>query len=93
MTADVHAEPARVFVMPVRQAADRGPVAVGQVLAEVVPMAAFRRPAFSQAAGTELARRLAALRAIGAWRRANQDALFELDLATAERINLEFGVR
>lgn len=92
MTATIHAESADVLAMPVRQAVNRGPVAVGQVLAEVVPMAAFRQPAFSQASGTEPARRLAALRAIGAWRRANPDAPFELDLAAAERISREFGL-
>ena len=92
MTATIHAESADVLAMPVRQAVNRGPVAVGQVLAEVVPMAAFRWLAPRQVAGTELARRLAALKAIGAWRRANPDAPFELDLATAERISGEFGV-
>lgn len=92
MTATTHVEPARVVSLPSRPTPVSGPVAVGSVLAEVLPLAAFRRPARPQPLPTELSRRSAALAAIGAWRRAHPDAPFEQDLAAAERISREFGV-
>ncbi|WP_343625392.1 hypothetical protein [Roseateles puraquae] len=92
MTTTAETTAARVVTLPVRERAG-GPVAVSDVLAQVLPLAAFRRPARTQPLPMELARRCAALAAIGAWRRAHPDAPFEQDLATAERINLEFGVR
>lgn len=92
MTASTHVEPARVVSLPVRQADAQGPVAVSDVLAEVLPLAAFRRPARREVQSPELARRCAALTAIGAWRRAHPSASLEDDLVAAERISGEFGV-
>lgn len=93
MTATTLDEPTRVIEMPKRQAADRGPVPVGQVLAEVLPLAAFRRSTRPLPLPTDMSRRSAALAEIGAWRRVHPDVPFEQDFAAAERINLEFGVR
>ena len=83
---------ALIVALPARQSVPSGPVALGSVLAEVLPLAAFSRPARLEAQGSELARRCAALKAIGAWRRAHPGASFEQDLATTERITREFGL-
>ena len=91
MTAGTETTNARVVTLPVRERAG-GPVAVGDVLAQVLPLAAFRRPARPQPLPTELARRCAALAAIGAWRRTHPDVSIEQDLAAAERISRGFGL-
>lgn len=91
MTAASDTTTARVVRLPVRERAG-GPVAVGDVLAEVLPLAAFRRPARPQPLHSELARRCAALAAIGAWRRTHPDVSIAQDLAAAERISGEFGL-
>ena len=92
MTAATETTTARVVTLPVRERAG-GAVAVGDVLAQVLPLDAFRRPARPQPLSTELARRCAALAAIGAWRRVYPDVSFEQDLAAAERISREFGLQ
>lgn len=92
MTAASDTLTARVVSLPARQTDDSGAVAVRDVLAEVLPLAAFRKAVQLPASMSALDRRCAALNAVGAWRRLHPGASFAEDLAAAEAINRSFGL-